>query len=59
MNCEFVTERLELYLYGELAAPEEDELEQHLHGCDRCRTALDREKALHRTLDSLRMTPPP
>jgi hypothetical protein len=59
MNCDSVKERIALYVYGELAAQEEEELEQHLHGCDRCRTALDRQKALHRGLDSLRMTPPP
>ena len=59
MTCESVKELADLYLYGELAGQEEDGIEQHLHGCAACRTALDRQRALHRSFDAMRMAPPP
>jgi hypothetical protein len=59
MTCESVKELADLYLYGELAGTEEDGMEQHLHGCAACRTELERQRALHRTLDALRMAAPP
>src|SRR5579862_3786664 len=59
MNCETVCDRADLYLYGELAGAEEEDVEQHLHGCPACRTELDRRKAVHRGLDRLRLTPEP
>jgi hypothetical protein len=59
MTCESVRELTDFYLYGELAGQEEDGIEQHLHGCAACRTALDRQRALHRSIDAVRMEPPP
>ncbi len=59
MNCNSVKELTALYLYGELPAREEDDFEQHVHGCGACRSALDREKTLHRGLDEFRLEPPP
>lgn len=59
MNCESVRELSDLYLYGELAGREEDEIEQHLHDCAACRGAFDRQETLHRGLDELRMVPTP
>jgi hypothetical protein len=59
MTCESVKELADLYLYGELAGQEEDGIEQHLHGCAACQTALDRQRALHRSFDAMRMAPPP
>src|SRR5260370_2289524 len=59
MTCESVKELADLYLYGELAGEEEDGMEQHLHGCAACRTELDRQRALHRSLDVLLIAPPP
>jgi hypothetical protein len=59
MNCDSATELIALYLYGELAAQEEEDLEEHLHGCAGCRQALDRQKTLHRGFDDLRLAPPP
>src|SRR5260370_28772258 len=59
MNCESVQELFDLYLYGELAGQQEEDLEQHLHACQACRTELDRQKSLHRGLDALRMAAPP
>ena len=59
MKCESVKELAGLYLYGELAGQEEEDVEQHLHGCGPCRTELDRQKALHRGLDAAQLDPPP
>ena len=42
MKCESVRELADLYLYGELASQQEEEFEQHLHGCAACQTAVDR-----------------
>ena len=43
MNCNSVKELTALYLYGELPAREEDDFEQHVHGCATCRGVLDRD----------------
>ena len=59
MTCNSAIEWMDLYLYGELAAQEEEEFEQHLHGCRACGLVLERGKTLHRGLDELRMTAPP
>jgi len=58
MNCKSAGELIDLYLYGELAGRQEDEIEQHLHICAECRTALAQRKALHRGFDAVRMAPP-
>jgi hypothetical protein len=42
-----------------LAALEEEDFEQHVHGCAACRSAVEREKTLHRSLDEFRLAPPP
>jgi anti-sigma-K factor RskA len=59
MNCELAGELADLYLYGELESRQEEEFEQHVHGCAGCRTALERREAVHRGFDSLRLAPPP
>ncbi len=51
MNCEEIQERLALFLYGELSFEAEEAVHQHLEDCELCRTALDRQKALHSALD--------
>jgi anti-sigma factor RsiW len=47
MNCRFVEDHLHLYLYGELAAAEEENVEAHLAACAHCTELLRQEKALH------------
>jgi len=59
MTCNSAIEWMDLYLYGELAAQEEEEFEQHLHGCRACGAVLERRKTLHRGLDELRIATPP
>jgi hypothetical protein len=47
MTCHEAQRRLSLYLYGELAFSEEEELEQHVSECAVCERALAREKTWH------------
>lgn len=51
MSCERFEEQFSLYLYGELNAVEEEALEAHCAGCERCGAGLERERALHAALD--------
>ena len=38
---------------------EEERVESHLDGCAECRTALERQKALHEAVDGAAVTPSP
>ena len=53
MNCESVTELADLYLYGELESGQEEELEQHVHGCAACQSDVERRRGLHRGFDAI------
>jgi anti-sigma factor RsiW len=46
MNCDSGLHLIPLYFYGELAPPEEDELEEHLHSCPACAREMERQRAL-------------
>jgi hypothetical protein len=59
MNCEFTRRQLSLFLFGELSPEEEQAFDQHVKGCEKCRQALSREKALHAALDAYKAEPPP
>ena len=52
MKCEEVRKTLPLFLYGELSFDEEERVELHIDECAGCRKALEREKALFRSLDA-------
>jgi anti-sigma factor RsiW len=55
MKCESAAELAGLYLYGELEPRQEDEFEQHLHECARCREDLERRRALHGAIERSRV----
>jgi hypothetical protein len=59
MTCDFADGLCDLYLYGELPSQQEEEFEQHLHGCSTCQQGLEGRRALHRSFDALRLNPPP
>jgi hypothetical protein len=59
MTCEKARDELSLLLYGELSFDEEETLERHLESCQGCRSALEREKALHAALELTALEPPP
>jgi anti-sigma factor RsiW len=56
--CAAVREQFTLLLYGELSFDQEERVESHLDTCVECRTALEREKALHAAFDSVVIEPP-
>jgi hypothetical protein len=51
MTCDSVSKLIPLYFYGELTPDEEDRVEDHLHECSDCATALARQRALAVALD--------
>jgi len=59
LNCKNVQGQFALLLYGELSFDEEERVESHLDGCAECRTALERQRALHAALDGVTLTPSP
>jgi len=50
MNCEWVQERITLYLYQELSESEQETLERHTAACESCADALRREQNFLRAL---------
>lgn len=59
ISCAKARDQLALVLYGELSFDEEERIDSHLDQCEECREALGRERALHRSLDSVSITPSP
>lgn len=59
MTCEDIRKHFAFLLYGELEMDEEELVESHLDSCLDCRAAFDRERALHRLLDSQQLEPTP
>ena len=51
MTCDSVSKLIPLYFYGELTPDEEDRVEQHLHDCGKCASAMERQRALAVALD--------
>jgi HEAT repeats/Putative zinc-finger len=58
MNCDTVLHSIPLYFYGELAPPEEDELEEHLHACPACAGEMERQRAFAAALAGRQTEPP-
>ena len=58
-TCTSVREQFGMLLYGELGFDEEEQVESHLDACAACRTALEREKALHTAFDSIEIQASP
>lgn len=57
-TCEKVRVQLSMLLYGELSFDEEEAVDVHLESCAECRTALERERALHAAFDQAEIEPP-
>jgi HEAT repeat protein len=51
MTCDSVSKLIPLYFYGELTPDEEDRLEEHLHECVECTSALERQRTLAAALN--------
>lgn len=52
MKCEDVRRSIPMVHYGETSFDEEEAVHEHLAGCAACRAEFDREKEMHRILDS-------
>jgi hypothetical protein len=59
MTCDSVSKLIPLYFYGELNPDEEDQVEQHLHGCSECNAGMERQRALAAALDRQQAEVPP
>jgi hypothetical protein len=59
MTCDSVGQLIPLYFYGELNPEEEDQVEQHLHGCAACTREMDRQRSLSAALDGRAADAPP
>ncbi|MBZ5619928.1 MAG: HEAT repeat domain-containing protein [Acidobacteriia bacterium] len=59
MTCDSVSKLIPLYFYGELTPDEEDRLEDHLHECAECTSALARQRRLAAALDQRQTETPP
>jgi hypothetical protein len=57
MNCDIVLQSIPLYFYGELAPPDEDEFEEHLHTCPACAREMERQRAFAAALASRQTEP--
>jgi anti-sigma factor RsiW len=59
LTCPAAREQFAMLLYGELGFDDEERVESHLDACAECRTALEREKAVHSAFDGIEITPAP
>jgi hypothetical protein len=59
MTCDEAAKALPLLLYGELSFDAEDELESHVETCAICRQELDKQKAVLKAVDALKLEASP
>jgi hypothetical protein len=58
MTCAEAREKLSLYIYGELDFTTEELFEQHVSGCECCRTAIGEERRWHESVKANAVEPP-
>jgi hypothetical protein len=58
-DCTAIRSQFAMLLYGELSFDEEERVESHLDVCVECRTALERERDVHRAFDGVEIQPSP
>jgi anti-sigma factor RsiW len=51
LTCDAVERQLDLFLYGELSFTGEENFQQHLESCERCRTAVAKAQAIHQAIE--------
>lgn len=59
MNCDVAKQDLTLYLYGELDFGQEEQIEQHIAGCEACRSELESMREFHGAMDRQETEPSP
>jgi hypothetical protein len=58
ITCQMMERDLPLFLYGELSFDQEEQVHQHLAGCEACQNALVELQSLHAALDQQDVTVP-
>jgi hypothetical protein len=58
MTCDSVLPLIPLYFYGELAPPEEERVEEHLHACAACSREMERQRVVGAALTQSRVETP-
>jgi plasmid stability protein len=58
MNCDFVQERVELYVFGELEFHDEELLEAHVEACPHCKALVEEHRAILRLMNEVEAEPP-
>ena len=51
MNCDEIVKLIPLYYYGELSPDEEEQVEEHTHGCTPCAGVMEQQRTLGMALD--------
>lgn len=59
MTCDKAQRLLPLFLFDELSLEEENAVHEHIDSCPACRTALERERAMHQLLEDAEQEVPP
>ncbi len=59
MNCDFVKDRVELYVFGELDFDEEEEFEGHAGQCPHCQSLIEEHRSILRLMNQVEIEPPP
>lgn len=59
MNCEYVKDNVELYVFGELGFDEEDRIEAHATECKACHQLIEDHRAMLRLMNEVEVEPPP
>jgi hypothetical protein len=59
MICDAITKQLPFLIYSELSFDEEEQLHQHLEGCEGCRSEFERLRSMHRSIDEAELEPDP
>ena len=59
MNCDFVKERVELYVFGELDFHDEELLESHSGQCPDCQSLIEGHRAILRLMNQVEVEAPP
>jgi hypothetical protein len=59
MNCDQITEKVELYVFGELDFHEEELFEAHVGGCEHCKALVEEHRAILRLMNEVEAEAPP
>ncbi len=59
MNCDWVKDRVELFVFGELEFHDEELLESHAASCPSCQALIEEHRTILRLMNEAELEPPP